>query len=555
MKKFNMFLPPVFWSCVAAVLVCGHPAIAQNTAALKATSDVANRGGVKIVADFYASSKLENAAISPPSQFAAFAALAHISKGQTQEDLYQLLSLTGKETMAFGKLDDYLSKVHSEGQDYSDEQDYSSGGHYKSLGYLLARTGDYDPNRVPRNELLEKYGTPFKGTDFSDAEVEKINDEISKMTNEWFHDVVKPSSDTTFMVCTAANLREGWGWSMSAENTNGTENLQTFKFDGGARKIPFLSGNAKEHHTVIVNNKPGWRFPLGVSDLTIVKCQNGADLRRLAKAIASDGLQIQVGRKVSQRTTLHIPGVAFKTKFNVREHAKAKGWDSPFIFGKAEFTIVPEHMQNMLYCRKAETESMFEVGMDGISLVQVTVIEVAPGAPNIPRDQRLPNNIIIDSPYLMILTERTLGTVLSMAFIANPGYDTYEPADFDSDSDTDDSFTGASPVGSGQSPTSGYQPQSSNRGVRIAKIYPNTTASTLTHSSGRNLRLETGDYLASINGQPIQSDADFKKIVAGLPRNSDVSVEVIDRRTSQREVFHGRMDVSSSLRFGLSLAE
>lgn len=104
-------------------------------------------------------------------------------------------------------------------------------------------------------------------------------------------------------------------------------------------------------------------------------------------------------------------------------------------------------------------------------------------------------------------------------------------------------------------PTLPIIPQTTNKGVRISKIYPNTTASTLTHSVGKNIRLESGDRLTSINGIPIRSDADFKRIVADLPRNSHVSVEVIDRRTSLREVFYGRMDVNSSLRFGLALTE
>ena len=111
------------------------------------------------------------------------------------------------------------------------------------------------------------------------------------------------------------------------------------------------------------------------------------------------------------------------------------------------------------------------------------------------------------------------------------------------------------PVTPGKNPTSGYQTQIAGNGVRISKIYPNTTASTLTHSAGKQIRLEPGDHLISINGFQIRSDADFKRIVAGLPRNSSVSVEVIDRRTSLREIFYGRMDVSSSLRFGLSLTE
>jgi serine protease inhibitor len=38
-------------------------------------------------------------------------------------------------------------------------------------------------------------------------------------------------------------------------------------------------------------------------------------------------------------------------------------------------------------------------------------------------NQQLPNEIVIDSPYMMVLTDKNLGTVLGMAFIANPESD------------------------------------------------------------------------------------------------------------------------------------
>ena len=102
-------------------------------------------------------------------------------------------------------------------------------------------------------------------------------------------------------------------------------------------------------------------------------------------------------------------------------------------------------------------------------------------------------------------------------------------------------------------PQRGSTQRQSQPGVRIARVYPNTTASSLRNSAG--LRIEANDYLCSINGQEIRSDAEFKRIVASLPRNSDVTVEILDHRTKKMMTFSGTMDVSSQLRFGMSLIE
>ena len=105
-----------------------------------------------------------------------------------------------------------------------------------------------------------------------------------------------------------------------------------------------------------------------------------------------------------------------------------------------------------------------------------------------------------------------------------------------------------------QSPPPPPPPELQNPGVRIGRVYPNTTATRLTNSAtGRSVIPETGDRLVSINGQEVRAMWDATRIIAGLPRNSNVSIEIIDRRTSQRMTLHGRLDVSPGRRFGVDL--
>ena len=194
-----------------------------------------------------------------------------------------------------------------------------------------------------------------------------------------------------------------------------------FKFDSGGKNTDFLKVEVKEHRTVTVNGQSGYRFQLGVTDLTMVKCNNGAALRQLAKTIASDGLQIQQDGTVSRRTLLYLPEVDFDSEFDVQKYAKAKGFSAPFTRGRAEYSLGSGSGLTGIYCSDAKIECTFMVDCYGIIAWQQIVSDAALRAYPMGRDQRLPNSIIIDSPYLMLLTDRKLGVVLGMAFIANPG--------------------------------------------------------------------------------------------------------------------------------------
>ena len=71
----------------------------------------------------------------------------------------------------------------------------------------------------------------------------------------------------------------------------------------------------------------------------IVKCRNGADLKQLAKNIAADGLRVQRDGNTLRGAELFIPRVIFRTKFDLKDYAKAKGLSMPFTAGQAEYAV------------------------------------------------------------------------------------------------------------------------------------------------------------------------------------------------------------------------
>jgi hypothetical protein len=72
-----------------------------------------------------------------------------------------------------------------------------------------------------------------------------------------------------------------------------------------------------------------------------------------------------------------------------------------------------------------------------------------------------------------------------------------------------------------------------NGGVRVTKVYPNTTATKLKDTNGNKFALEPGDIICVFNNQPIRTVAELKRIVESLPQNSPVRVTV---KTSRGQI-------------------
>jgi len=409
---------------------------------LEETARISNKSGVKIVADFYATSRNANIAVSPPSMVATYTALTHIAKGKTKEELLKLLSLGDNEKPAFEDLIAYLS--HSSVL-YKPQYPHA---HY-SAGFLLFvndRGVSFDKDFL--TEMKEKSGTAsYIG--FSTEELEMLNKLCVPEYHQQFltyqslffpnysfidkyfaqrlmganvvYNIFKADRNTSMIARPIAGVMDTFPDREMQECDMPFEGeTRPFQFDSGRRNIDFFKTEVKEHHNVTVNGQSGYRFQLGVTDLTIVKCDNGAALRQLARAMTNEGLQVQLGRKISQPTMLYVPEVDFDTEFDFQKYAKDKGLASPFTRGRAEYTFDSKSVLAGVYCSEAKVECTFMLDRYGIiSWQQITPDAVLRALP-IGRDQRLPNNIVIDSPYLMILTERKLGTVLGMAFIASP---------------------------------------------------------------------------------------------------------------------------------------
>lgn len=492
-------------------------AVAQETsdakfdmASLEKTTAIANRSGTKIVADFYASSKKENIAISPPSMVSTYGALAAVAEGKTREDLQNLLGLKNDEDMHFVMLNRYLiqqflgdvKKNHFLGwqiemaKEKGEQIDLGQFSAYRTCGYLLGNSAVCDLDASSQNNLFEKFGLHFKRTNFSETEVAKFNEEIQRISG--FEGIIPSNPAMILAVCTAMSVQESWPWETMDDE-------RRFHFDEGPRRIGFRKGIVSDYQETTVNGKSGHLFPLGSSNMILVKCKNGTDLKRYAKTIADEGLLIRPGRKISQRAKLYFPVVRFQTEFDFAEYAQKNNCPTPFAEG-AEFTLLSEEARKNnqpVYCSDAKVLSEFEMDMDGISLRQV-VYGICPGEA-MGRDQRVANNIIIDTPYLVVLTEKKLGTILGMAFIAAPEFNAlqedgtvvnYSDHDFSLDDlpDTVGSFD------NGKAP----------------------------ENRSRIFRLEPGDVVLTVNGEKIGGRNDLTAAVNRSPRTMRFTVR--DRR-------------------------
>ena len=553
------FVKCALLTCLLSLFVFGELAEAAvgrsqrvnvNTEALKTTAEISNQSGVKLVADFYATSKDENAALSPPSIIATYAALAHVAKGKTKEDLHKILSFDGSENLAFHNLNNYLQA--------NIKTNYSSIGEksclnsrYDSLGYFLVKSGRVDSNSISPREILERYGTTYKEINFSEAEARQINAEIAQLLtkgmkmNEWEKEeldcnIVKAGPLKTMNVLTAVFFQEGWNpeMQMASEWRNYEQVERPFNLDAGKRiDINYLVGKVKSHKTVMVNNQSGYRIPLNKCDLTIVKCQSGAVLKQLASVITREGLQVQEGRQINQTASLFIPPVVIDTEFDFAGYAKAKGYTSPFTEGVAEYVLGRD-----VYCSDAKSQARFEVDKDGFTLRQVTFAESVEGGMD--EDQRtLPTIMMINSPYMILLTDKNLGTVLGMAFIANPV--TWAEGDFEIGGNSDSQ--NMMPIQLLDTP---YDP--TQRG--ISQHIPDNNVGTTRGASvntPRYWRLTPGDIILAINGENVTGRQGMTDAINRSPQTMYLTV-----RDTRGKIYHFETVLSpNSPRFGIYTAD
>ena len=577
--------------------------------ALKETIEISNQSGARLIADFYASSKKENVALSPPTMVATFSALTHLGKGKTKEELQKLLFLNGNEKTSFGLLEDFLTKSYGyyinaekEPEDWREREAWErrqqqkkyqtfgdeyqkldkeleglksqsesmlgvSGGTYDSVGYLLFNSLYGNVSGATQNEYLEKFGTKVEATDFSEAGVKKYNDEIDKIVgNDFFGFGEEESSggaikakEQSIVVCSAMKLYIDWGFIMDQEE-------RPFNFDRGRKNFNFLKGDLQVRN-ITVNAKIGYLFPVGLTDMILVKCRNGAELKQLAKTIATDGVKIESAGTRLRTVGLYLPYVGFQTKFDFSKYAQTKGLSAPFTSGQAEYAL-SDGISIPFPCSDARVESLFQVDETGVLLKQISMAEIPMP---IARNQRVQERIIIDSPYLMILAERSLGTVLGMTFIANPVFgDGYEEQDtawspptlplrpelpqrpsapetrgafIEKDDNANDFSSNSPPNGNVVNgnvvrqttvvrgiPGTVRPPFAISQGLRLgigAVNHPGggvCVTDVLPDSPGDLADFEVGDVILEINGTPIHNLQDYSKAVDDSPERMDATV-------------------------------
>lgn len=423
----------------------------DNLPVLQETADVCNKGGIPIIADYYASTEQPNFALMPTEMVATYAALAHIAQGKTKQELQKLLSLEGNKKPDFLLFRNFfidLAVRYEPAKPYG----YTSNG---AAVVTTAKKNIYNllPDAVDVFEkfILSLFINDTAGED--DSRTKKFNSLVSEdfktrlLRHSFFYfndinfvdrifveggnglaptgevyDIVKHNNRENMMV-----VRPVAGVMDSLPDRRAEEGEESimgesrpFRFDAGSKDIDFFKVEVKEHQTVMVNGQTGYRIPLGVTDMTIVKCIDGAALKQLARRITEQGLQIQESKKISWPVMLYIPQVDFDSELDLKEYAQTKGITTPFTEGEAEFRYGANNPFDGVYIGDAKIPCTFMVDCYGIVAWQQIIPDAVMRAYPMGRDQRLPNNIVIDSPYLLFLTDRKLGAVLGLAFVANP---------------------------------------------------------------------------------------------------------------------------------------
>jgi serpin B len=394
------------WLVFALALPMSKTVAQTNTSTDQQQLVVANSGfGFRLLKELAREERHANLFISPYSISSVLQMLSTGARGQTLEELRKVL---GIERMSPTRIDlAYQSLAHSISDQTNVLLDLANALWYRTRAQL---NSDF----VEANEKF--YQATLSALDFSDPHSAQVmNDWAAEHTKGKIKTIIEPpiSADTAMIIANAIYFKGTWLDPFDPKQT---------------RRRPFHAANGKEEPVPMMQQTRTFAYQEGpgFQAVQLAYAGKGLEMEVLLPATNSS-LEELVARMDSQfwqgtvlpafqetRGTLVMPRFSLRYGAELKGSLMALGLKSAWN-GNADFSGMSP---SRLFLSEVKHQSFVEVNEKGTEAAAVTTGVVALAAF---RDQPPPFQMIVDRPFLFLISDKGTGSILFIGAVHDPG--------------------------------------------------------------------------------------------------------------------------------------
>ncbi|MFH1209693.1 MAG: serpin family protein [archaeon] len=359
-------------------------------------------------------SKDENIFFSPYSISSALTMTYEGAKGNTAQEMQQVLHLTSDKNAIRSSFAEIYNNLNKEDKPYK-----------LSTANALWAQEDYPFIEDYFNTINEYYGGGVTNLDFkTDTEESRqtINNWVEDNTNGKIKDIIPKGilSDMTRLVLTnAVYFKANWSDQFDVEITRDG----IFRLNSGQNKEVEMMHKTSYFNYGETDNLQILEMPyLGdeLSMLIILPKEN--NIGEIENIFTINNLKDWKDNMKNEEVVVALPKFKFETKYFMAEDLKEMGMPTAFKYPDADFTgMSPPTVMSPngeLYIDEVIHQTFVEVAEYGTEAAAATVVEMKSGSSGPPPEP--PKVFNADHPFIFIIQEKSTGNMLFVGRVIDP---------------------------------------------------------------------------------------------------------------------------------------
>lgn len=409
MKTENLLLPAFAIILTVVVSGCTVPPAAfaakdDSMATSEGVATVVNANN-NFAIDLYnkLSSSTDNVFFSPYSISSALAMTYEGAKGQTAEEMENVLYLPADENVLRSSYARLYNEINAPSNDYK-----------LSTANALWAQNSYPFQQAYLNNVENYYGGKITNLDFMDVEGSRqtINKWVEDNTNKKIKDLIPQgalSTDTRFVLTNAIYFKGTWLYQFKSADTQKMD----FHTSSGIVQADMMFMNHDQERIFNYTETDDLQmlelpYDGGKVSMLVVLPKEGKDLSGINLTVQN--LEEWKSMSVNKQVIIYLPKFTFETKYFMKDTLSAMGMPTLFapdadLSGMAEGLFVSQVIhQAFIDVNEEGTEAAAATAVIGVTAISPMEIPI----------------FRADRPFVFLIQQKETGDILFMGIVNNP---------------------------------------------------------------------------------------------------------------------------------------